>query len=528
MDSIGLTPTDDSAHLRHALTSALAEHDSDAVAALLRSSLWRLVDECPDLIYPSLNALDEHELAHAPELAGVRSICAVMSAPYEVTEASPPAVRATAASDDEGTIAFSRMLRLRSQGLFQSANDAANDVRAWVNQRLALPSADESNVFGSYLLHAGSSALLAGDLSQALKDLNSAGLMARRIGAVVVERDTTARSAILYGLTGRISQISPTLNRIATDPKDPALRQFMHDSMLVARAIEAVERLDPTVRDLVDQLDLLDPINELWPITLLLRGRLALAEGTPTRVLDDIAMALGSHPQREDGLGSDVIRALRIQALTATHESAAALALAEPEPPDWAIFTRIARLEALTMFDRTDLAATSAAAIRRSMEEPSAIRDQALLASAYLSFHEHRTVDPSIALGIHSLLIGEHKRRAVLWLPRAVLDAVAESLPAALKSEFDAVASDLSFAAVRTPAPVFSPAELRVLNTIATSKNIPVAAERLYVSENTVKTHLTSIYRKFGVHGRSEALREANRFGLLDANRGTSPPDDLD
>ena len=35
------------------------------------------------------------------------------------------------------------------------------------------------------------------------------------------------------------------------------------------------------------------------------------------------------------------------------------------------------------------------------------------------------------------------------------------------------------------------------------------------VSENTVKTHLASIYRKFGVERRAEALEVARRLGFV-------------
>jgi LuxR family maltose regulon positive regulatory protein len=40
-------------------------------------------------------------------------------------------------------------------------------------------------------------------------------------------------------------------------------------------------------------------------------------------------------------------------------------------------------------------------------------------------------------------------------------------------------------------------------------------AEALFVSQNTVKTQLRSIYRKLGVSSRDEAVREARRQGLL-------------
>ena len=41
-----------------------------------------------------------------------------------------------------------------------------------------------------------------------------------------------------------------------------------------------------------------------------------------------------------------------------------------------------------------------------------------------------------------------------------------------------------------------------------------IAAD-LYVSVNTVKTHLKSVYRKLSVSRRNEAVRRARELGLL-------------
>jgi len=57
-------------------------------------------------------------------------------------------------------------------------------------------------------------------------------------------------------------------------------------------------------------------------------------------------------------------------------------------------------------------------------------------------------------------------------------------------------------------------AELRILNLLPTSTYLQMAAT-LYVSRNTVKTHLRSIYQKLGVTCRAEALERAVDLRLL-------------
>ena len=59
-----------------------------------------------------------------------------------------------------------------------------------------------------------------------------------------------------------------------------------------------------------------------------------------------------------------------------------------------------------------------------------------------------------------------------------------------------------------------TPAELRVLKLLPTSTYLQMA-DVLYVSRNTVKTHLRSIYQKLGVESRSQAIERAVELRLL-------------
>lgn len=63
--------------------------------------------------------------------------------------------------------------------------------------------------------------------------------------------------------------------------------------------------------------------------------------------------------------------------------------------------------------------------------------------------------------------------------------------------------------------PVLSPRELEVLRVIADGGTNKAAADRLFVSEATVKTHLRRAYAKLGVSDRAAAVRVAFERGLL-------------
>jgi LuxR family maltose regulon positive regulatory protein len=60
-----------------------------------------------------------------------------------------------------------------------------------------------------------------------------------------------------------------------------------------------------------------------------------------------------------------------------------------------------------------------------------------------------------------------------------------------------------------------SEAELRVVRYLPSNLRAPEIAAELFVSTNTVRTHLRHIYAKLGAHGRAEAVERARQLGLL-------------
>lgn len=60
-----------------------------------------------------------------------------------------------------------------------------------------------------------------------------------------------------------------------------------------------------------------------------------------------------------------------------------------------------------------------------------------------------------------------------------------------------------------------SEAELRVIRHLPSNLRAPEIAAELFVSPNTVRTHLRHIYGKLGVHSRGEAVERARELGLV-------------
>jgi LuxR family maltose regulon positive regulatory protein len=86
------------------------------------------------------------------------------------------------------------------------------------------------------------------------------------------------------------------------------------------------------------------------------------------------------------------------------------------------------------------------------------------------------------------------------------------------------IADILSLLAGQAPAPPAGPrplleplsdSEIRVLRYLPTNLSGPEIAGELYVSHNTVRTHISHLYAKLGTHARAEAVARARALGLL-------------
>lgn len=65
------------------------------------------------------------------------------------------------------------------------------------------------------------------------------------------------------------------------------------------------------------------------------------------------------------------------------------------------------------------------------------------------------------------------------------------------------------------PTPLLTPREVGVLRVVAAGGTNRAAADRLFVSEATVKTHLLRLYAKLGVGDRAAAVRVGYERGIL-------------
>jgi DNA-binding NarL/FixJ family response regulator len=66
-----------------------------------------------------------------------------------------------------------------------------------------------------------------------------------------------------------------------------------------------------------------------------------------------------------------------------------------------------------------------------------------------------------------------------------------------------------------TPTPLLTAREVAVLDLLAAGRSYADIGNALYISRNTVKSHVTAIYRKLGVDRAVQAALVARRYGML-------------
>jgi two-component system NarL family response regulator len=124
----------------------------------------------------------------------------------------------------------------------------------------------------------------------------------------------------------------------------------------------------------------------------------------------------------------------------------------------------------------------------------------------------------AVKAGANGYLLKEISVEDVAGAIRAVMQGqslISPSMASKLLSEFNALARQAA-GREQLPAPVLTTRELEVLKLVARGMSNREVAEKLFISENTVKNHVRNILEKLHLHSRMEAVMYAVRQRLLD------------
>lgn len=354
---------------------------------------------------------------------------------------------------------------------------------------------DLAVLLGDDLIRASASASLAG--IHALAGHSSAAAYWSRIAAPA----TLGTAAAKYGVPARIAQ---------------ALRE--HDRLHLDAAQRMLAAIDPAT------------FGEYWTHVLHAKARITSAEDASALLTEiDVAAAAHPGPLSEAGLAGELLACARIDLLLRRGDLLRATAVLERAED------ALARGSRVDGFDLWPAEPGHLTLARARVESASGQHRRALATLTPLVEHagaSPRLLIETLMTAATACLHLEEPENAAGAMRHALRLAREYDLAGSLSTvgrrdfirltEAAAVGGDDLVVLVQrsarfpdaTSAPQLTARERAVLRELATGATTAQIAERLFVSPNTVKTQLSSAYRKLGVASRKEAEAAVRRLGL--------------
>jgi LuxR family maltose regulon positive regulatory protein len=253
-----------------------------------------------------------------------------------------------------------------------------------------------------------------------------------------------------------------------------------------------------------------------WPLAAWAAAEHALVWRGRSRMLAELATARGSAARRRDTpwLHGLLVAAEANLATSLGRTAVAGRLLADVQPGSVQGLLARARLERVTGRPQEALALLDAAA---TLADPSAVVElESLVLRAWCLDATAAGAADALAQAV------EHARDSRVLLPFAHVPPAFLDRHVRAVSGLGQVVALLREAGVRSPydlvdePPAITPREAAVLQALARGLSLEQVGRELFVSRNTVKSQVASLYRKLQVSGRTEAVRKARRMGLLD------------
>ena len=257
----------------------------------------------------------------------------------------------------------------------------------------------------------------------------------------------------------------------------------------------------------------------------LVAARRSLAEGRPGAAAENVGRA--RHGWSPPAWLDHRLRLLESSACTAISDNDSAVDMAESAGPGSWLDAAAALAHARLAAGDSQAARHALASVSAGAETPDWVRLESWLVDAQISYGSGDSGRGRRSLE-HALRLGEPERlrlpfvlqrtwiRPVLRRDPDLADAYRHMFEPDLVSPAGVLAQQLG-AGQSAPLIVerLSEREGEVLRHVSTMLSTAEIAAEMYISVNTVKTHLKSIYRKLAVAHRGEAVRRARQLELI-------------
>ena len=367
------------------------------------------------------------------------------------------------------------------------------------------------------------SLVLVGDLDGALRE--SAPVLATADAPALAVHAALGIKALIAALRGHLHEVRTLLERAAVVPVGSSV---MWQRTLIwsrcARVVAAVGALDiPAARAELAFLADVPTDEELWAVIAFTR---ALVEtfSDPYRGLTDLRRARVAEARRcpPGSMAADLLRGAELPLLHAAGEGtrAALLLRTEGVVPTLGGLTDGRAARVLLALGLTEEARRKAALWRGAPAALPWSRSVAATVAAVAAHRLGRPPDAARALAAAVAIAEEHGLIfPFVTVPWAELSAIADAAgDTAARTVLDSppVVAMRDLYPARLEQIDLTDREMVVLQELVRESSQERLAAALFVSTNTIKTQLRSLYRKLGATSREEALTTALQVGLLD------------
>lgn len=421
---------------------------------------------------------------------------------------------ATVDSDDSyGMFVLSvfRMADLRLHGRSVEALEQAENLEEYLGKmRLLLDPQDGAEL--QTVAQIGTSAMLAGDFTRALTSFTHAQMLSLIPRFAFLTRDALVKSAVIHACFGNSTTARSLLQRAERIARTPS---WIEDHIDAHRDFAAILTSATSHEEALDQLEAisLHDIGEMWPFYIVAVHRLLEATGYHDELDHRLEMfdAMPFPVVDKEGFSGSVIPLKRAMLAMKTGREADAqafLSRADPKLP----YTRLIETAGHIYAGRTQQALNQATRLKnetrgfRLLE----IRRLSLLAAAQYQSEAIEECVETLTTAAR-LPRGLSAREMELFSPETrelAIDRVA-SWPE------DTGGPSAFLTGLPKPGHALTEREVEIIGQLAQGYRRADIAKNLYISLNTLKTQLRSIYRKLEVSSASDAIVGAQRRGII-------------
>lgn len=512
-----------------ALRHALAANDWTVVVAVINKFWGVLLASHGELLYEAfmVTPLDQ--------VAGIRALACrdlMLRAPDDTfLELAPSALPDTRAElealgstpdvpDAIGT-GIVIMMALRRRGMHIAALDYSNRLEIIAKVARATRTKESGWQLPAMYMQTGATRLLAGEFTSAIPHLETGYHTAHESPMTLVASDTSGRAALAWALLGDTRRATTWLERHDTAPAPPTwFAPVTLSPGHAARTLVAIDRLLPdAARSAVERLDEGPIPDESWAFLAYVRAQYALIWGDAIGVLKELDDTRKRHHAwlGDGSISGALLASAEAELLISLGWGNQARAVVEG-PYGEHVLMQVPRARLALLTDRPHDVLQMGTGTSWVRDAPGRYQREMVLlhALAHLRMGDRDAAATSLRRAVRRARSG-HNLRVFATVPAHELAALADQVPEAMSLIRHRLVVDAAPVYPETMVVVtLTERESVVLAEVARGQTMPQIAESLYVSYNTVKSQMRSLYQKLGAGSRAEAVARARALGLLD------------